>query len=57
MMNERKSGKVDKGDPLDISSTNFNSEAYLSDLFQKKNLDELVQVEEDMIYNVSSFKL
>ncbi|VDK82259.1 unnamed protein product [Litomosoides sigmodontis] len=51
-MSERKGGKADKGDPFDISSINFNSEAYLSDLFQKKNLDELVQVEEDMIYNV-----
>ncbi|CAG9537104.1 unnamed protein product [Cercopithifilaria johnstoni] len=51
-MNDKKDGNKDKDDPLDISSTNFSSEAYLNDLFRKKNLDELVQVEEDMIHNV-----
>ncbi|VBB32580.1 unnamed protein product [Acanthocheilonema viteae] len=52
MMNDKKDKNGDKNDQLDLSSVNFNSQAYLSNLFQKKNLDELVQVEEDMIYNV-----
>lgn len=52
-MNSKKDGNGDRSNSLDISSVNFNSESYLSDLFRKKNLDELVQVEEDMIYNVS----
>ncbi|VDP22266.1 unnamed protein product, partial [Onchocerca flexuosa] len=51
-MNGEKIENGNKDDPLDISSINFNSEAYLSNLFRKKNLDELVQVEEDMINNV-----
>ncbi|KAL3999002.1 Vps51/Vps67 family protein [Acanthocheilonema viteae] len=51
-MNDKKDKNGDKNDQLDLSSVNFNSQAYLSNLFQKKNLDELVQVEEDMIYNV-----
>uniref|UniRef100_A0A8R1XWD7 Vacuolar protein sorting-associated protein 51 homolog n=1 Tax=Onchocerca volvulus TaxID=6282 RepID=A0A8R1XWD7_ONCVO len=51
-MNGDKVGSEGKDDPLDINSINFNSEAYLSDLFRKKNLDELVQVEEDMVHNV-----
>ncbi|VDO33532.1 unnamed protein product [Brugia timori] len=50
-MNNEKENE-DKGNPLDIGSTNFNSEAYLSDLFRKKNLHELVQIEEDMVHNV-----
>lgn len=52
-MDDEKERNEDKADPLDISSVNFSSETYLSDLFQKKNLDELVQVEEDMVHNVS----
>ncbi|EFO20600.1 hypothetical protein LOAG_07891 [Loa loa] len=51
-MDNEKKGNGDRNDPLDISSINFSSEAYLSDLFRKKNLDELVQVEEDMVHNV-----
>ncbi|KAM3720589.1 Vacuolar protein sorting-associated protein [Dirofilaria immitis] len=45
-------GNGGKDDSLDFNSKNFNSEAYLSDLFRKKNLDELLQVEEDMVHNV-----
>uniref|UniRef100_A0A915Q0E7 Vacuolar protein sorting-associated protein 51 homolog n=1 Tax=Setaria digitata TaxID=48799 RepID=A0A915Q0E7_9BILA len=52
MMDGKMIGKEGKIDQLDITSTNFNCEMYLSDLFRKKNLDELVQVEEDMIHNV-----
>ncbi|EJW81436.1 hypothetical protein WUBG_07660, partial [Wuchereria bancrofti] len=51
-MNNEKEGNEDKGDPLDIGSISFNSEAYLSDLFRKKSLHELVQIEEDMVHNV-----
>lgn len=56
-MNEENGGSGDSGDPSDISSINFSSEAYLNDLFRKKNLDELLQVEEDMVHNVSYLML
>lgn len=38
--------------PLNLNSSNFNSEAYVNNLLQKNGLDELVAVEEDMVQNV-----
>ncbi|KAI1731438.1 vps51/Vps67 domain-containing protein [Ditylenchus destructor] len=38
--------------PLNLNSSQFDSEAFVSNLLQKKGLDELVAVEEDMVQNV-----
>lgn len=38
--------------PLNLNSLQFDSEAYVNNLIQKKGLDELVAVEEDMVQNV-----
>lgn len=38
--------------PLNLNSTVFKPEAYVSNLLKRKGLDELVAVEEDMVQNV-----
>lgn len=38
--------------PLNLNSSMFDSETYVNNLIQKKGLDELVAVEEDMVQNV-----
>ncbi|KAI1718089.1 vps51/Vps67 domain-containing protein [Ditylenchus destructor] len=38
--------------PLNLNSSQFDSEAFVSNLLQRKGLDELVAVEEDMVQNV-----
>uniref|UniRef100_A0A914C6A9 Vacuolar protein sorting-associated protein 51 homolog n=1 Tax=Acrobeloides nanus TaxID=290746 RepID=A0A914C6A9_9BILA len=38
--------------PLNLNSTVFEPEAYVSNLLKRKGLDELVAVEEDMVQNV-----
>ncbi|VDN44479.1 unnamed protein product, partial [Gongylonema pulchrum] len=45
-------GGGDSANPLDINSNSFDCEAYIGDLLRKKNLDELLQVEEDMVHSV-----
>lgn len=38
--------------PLNLNSGDFDPEAYVNHLLQRKGLDELVAVEEDMVQNV-----
>uniref|UniRef100_A0A1I8A855 Vacuolar protein sorting-associated protein 51 homolog n=1 Tax=Steinernema glaseri TaxID=37863 RepID=A0A1I8A855_9BILA len=40
------------GGPMDLNSSEFVAENYVSQLLKKKGLDELVQVEEDMVHNI-----
>lgn len=37
---------------LNLNSSEFEAEAYVQNLLQKKGLDELVAIEEDMVQNV-----
>ncbi|KAK0429363.1 hypothetical protein QR680_011344 [Steinernema hermaphroditum] len=40
------------GGSVDLHSSDFVAENYVSQLLKKKGLDELVQVEEDMVHNI-----
>lgn len=44
--------ELERQKKYDIKNAAFDCEYYLSSLFKKKGLDELVQVEEDMVQNV-----
>ena len=44
---------AEKRKKLDMKRSAFDCDAYLSGLLKKKGLDELVQVEEDMVQNVT----
>ncbi len=38
---------------LDVDGADFDCDAYLSHLLQRKSLDQLVQIEHEMVQNVS----